>query len=135
MSAVTEPVLPDADDRLPLSTTPRFDTARLFYGALAVIAALASGAVLLITKHGAGMIPDSAVYIGTRAESRPGTRSQTTPFNLLINPYSPAKAAAFDGAVPLTHYPPLFPSYWRSSRSSVSMPSTLRGGSTRCSWA
>ena len=66
MSAVTEPVLPDADDRLP----PADDTsvrhqARLFYGALAVIAALASGAVLLITKHGVGMIPDSAVYIGT----------------------------------------------------------------------
>ncbi len=109
MSAVTEPVLPDADDRLP----PVYDTsvrhqARLFYGALAVIAALASGAVLLITKHGAGMIPDSAVYIGTARNLAQG-RGLTTPFNLLINPYSPAKAAAFDGAVPLTHYPPLFP--------------------------
>ena len=109
MSAVTEPVLPDTDDRLPpAGDNSDRNKARVLYGTLAVIAAIASGVVLLITKHGASMIPDSAVYIGTARNLAQG-RGLTTPFNLLINPYSPAKAAAFDGAVPLTHYPPLFP--------------------------
>ncbi len=109
MSAPTGQVLPEADDRPPPAgeNCGRSGT-HLLYGTLAVIGALAAGAVLLITKHGAGMIPDSAVYIGTARNLARG-RGLTTPFNLLINPYSPARAAAFDGAVPLTHYPPLFP--------------------------
>ena len=76
MSAVTEPMLPDADDRLiPADDNSDRNKARVLYGALAVIAAVATGAVLLITKHGAGMIPDSAVYIGTARNLAQGRRS------------------------------------------------------------
>ncbi|HLM18760.1 MAG TPA: hypothetical protein VK549_13130, partial [Acidimicrobiia bacterium] len=75
---------------------------------LAVAAVVAVALALAITSDSPGFFPDSTVYLGTARNLLDG-RGLTTPFNLTFNPYSPARAVAFHGEFPLTHYPPLYP--------------------------
>jgi len=51
---------------------------------------------------------DSAAYLGAAHNLLHG-RGLTTPFTLPVSHLSPHQAASFNGAVPLTHFPPLYP--------------------------
>ena len=75
---------------------------------LAVVGVVAMAACLYLTRTAPGLAPDSVVYLGTAHNLSTG-RGLTTPFNLMFNPYPPARAVSFGGDFPLTQYPPLFP--------------------------
>lgn len=75
---------------------------------LAVVGIAAMLACLYLTRKAPGVAPDSVVYLGTARNLASG-RGLTTPFNLMFNPYPPARAVSFGGEFPLTQYPPLFP--------------------------
>lgn len=77
----------------------------LLYILLAAAAAVASG---VATRAGVGIDADSAAYLGT-AQNIVDGRGITVPFTLFTDEYAPADAARFDGQVPLTHFPPLYP--------------------------
>lgn len=76
--------------------------------ALAVLAAAACCVSLVMTARNVGYDPDSAVYLGVAHNIVDG-RGPTVPITFYTDRYSPATAAAFHGAVPSTHFTPLYP--------------------------
>ena len=76
--------------------------------ALAVVPVLGTVTCLIATRHGAVVSQDSAVYLGAAHNLLAG-RGATTPFELSGSALTPGQAYAFHGAVPLVHFPPLFP--------------------------
>lgn len=98
----TEPAAPVAASEPPRSLTVDV----LPY--VAVVGVAAALACLYLTRTAPGLAPDSVVYLGTAHNLATG-RGLTTPFNLMFNPYPPARAVSFHGDIPLTQYPPLFP--------------------------
>jgi hypothetical protein len=101
-TTATEPVAPVAAPERPRSLTADV----LPY--LAVVGVAAALTCLYLTRRAPGLAPDSVVYLGTAHNLATG-RGLTTPFNLMFNPYPPARAVSFHGDIPLTQYPPLFP--------------------------
>jgi hypothetical protein len=73
-----------------------------------VVATVAVVLCLDATRHAVGTMPDSGAYLGA-AHNLVDGRGLTTPFTLAGSQYSPRRAVAFHGAVPLTQFPPLFP--------------------------
>ena len=63
---------------------------------------------MVATRHGPVIGQDSAAYIGAAQNLLHG-RGLTTPFDLSGSTLSPAQVYAFHGAVPLVHFPPLYP--------------------------
>ncbi|MCU1430848.1 MAG: hypothetical protein JWL83_4848 [Actinomycetia bacterium] len=76
--------------------------------ALALLAAVGAVLVLVTTRHGVGKGTDALAYIGAARNIVHG-HGVTTPFTIFTSRYRPRTAAGFVGAVPLTHFPPLFP--------------------------
>lgn len=75
---------------------------------LACIGIAAVISSLIATRDGVGIDADSAVYLGTAQNIIDG-RGETVPFTLFTDTYDARDADAFDGRVPLTHFPPLYP--------------------------
>jgi hypothetical protein len=75
---------------------------------LLVVPLLGALLAILATRHGPVIGQDSAAYIGAAQNLLHG-RGLTTPFDLSGSALSPAQAFAFHGAVPLVHFPPLYP--------------------------
>jgi hypothetical protein len=65
-------------------------------------------AVLVITTDGPIYSADGAAYLGVAQNLRDG-RGPTVPFDLVSDLFSPAEVVEFDGAVPSTGFPPLYP--------------------------
>jgi hypothetical protein len=63
---------------------------------------------LVATRSNTGIDNDSQAYLGATHNLLAG-RGLTTPFDLLTSTLSPGRVASFKGAVPLTHFPPLYP--------------------------
>lgn len=63
---------------------------------------------LALTRDTPNVGVDGVVYLATASNIRDG-RGITTPFTFVANAYPPRQAADFDGEVPLTHFPPLYP--------------------------
>jgi hypothetical protein len=77
--------------------------------AVGAIALLGGVLVVLTMRHGVGLGgPDSAVYLGVAHNVQRG-HGPTMPFTVPTVHYSPERAASFGGVVPLTHFPPLYP--------------------------
>lgn len=76
--------------------------------ALLVVPVLGTILCLVATRHGIGIGQDSAAYMGA-ADNLLHGRGLTTPFDLSGSTLSPAQVFAFHGAVPLVHFPPLYP--------------------------
>ncbi len=72
-----------------------------------VVAGMGVVLALLATRRSVNFDTDSAVYLGV-ADNIIHGRGITTPFSFLSQ-YPPARAAGFHGAVPLTHFPPMYP--------------------------
>jgi hypothetical protein len=66
------------------------------------------GLCLQLTRDTPEVGPDGVVYLATAMNIRDG-RGVTTPFTFVGDQYTPRRAADFDGAVPLTHFPPAYP--------------------------
>ncbi|MCC5952223.1 MAG: glycosyltransferase family 39 protein [Acidimicrobiia bacterium] len=78
-------------------------------GALALVALLiALFSLSRMTAWQAGAAPDGMSYLGAASNLQDG-RGITGPFATSIDPFGPAEAAAFDGAVPFIQWPPLYP--------------------------
>ncbi len=77
-------------------------------GILGVVPVAGVVAALVTTRHGALVGQDSAAYVGAARNLLAG-RGLTTPFDLVNSTLSPAQVYAFHGAVPLVHFPPLYP--------------------------
>ncbi|MEY2423659.1 MAG: hypothetical protein QOI95_3726 [Acidimicrobiaceae bacterium] len=74
----------------------------------AVIGIAAAILCLVVTRHRVGFDTDSGVYLGTAQNIIDG-RGVTSPVQAFTSESGPREAASFHGAVPLTHYPPLYP--------------------------
>ncbi len=83
---------------------PRWATAV----ALAAVPTVGVAADLVATRHGDSIGQDSAAYIGAAHNLLSG-RGVTTPFDLSGSTLTPDQVFAFHGAVPLVHFPPLYP--------------------------
>lgn len=59
-------------------------------------------------QHGSMLNSDSAAFVAV-AENFVARRGLTLPYSRPQGPFSPVAASAFDGAVPLVQWPPLFP--------------------------
>ena len=81
---------------------------RLALAALLVVPVLGSILCAVATRHGIGIGQDSAAYMGA-ADNLLHGRGITTPFDLSGSTLSPEQVFAFYGAVPLVHFPPLYP--------------------------
>lgn len=81
---------------------------RLTLVALLVVPVLGSILCVIATRHGIGIGQDSAAYMGA-ADNLLHGRGITTPFDLSGSTLSPAQVFAVYGAVPLVHFPPLYP--------------------------
>jgi len=81
---------------------------RLTWVALAAVPVLGTVACLVATRHGAVVGQDSAAYLGAAHNLLTG-RGPSTPFELSGSALGPDRVYAFHGAVPLVHFPPLFP--------------------------
>lgn len=79
-----------------------------WWGPLVAVGIVGWALCLVVTRYGVGVGPDSGPYEGA-AHNLVGGRGVTTPFTFLSTEYGPRRAAGFRGAVPLTHFPPLFP--------------------------
>jgi hypothetical protein len=75
---------------------------------LAIVGVVATMICLIVTRHGVGFDTDSGPYYGAAYNLVHG-HGLTTPFTFFTSPYGPKKAVSFHNAVPLTHFPPLFP--------------------------
>ncbi len=64
--------------------------------------------MVVATRNGISIGQDSAAYMGA-ADNLLHGRGITTPFDLGSSTLSPAQVFAFYGAVPLVHFPPLYP--------------------------
>lgn len=76
--------------------------------ALAVLAAAGLCVSLVMTERNVGYDGDSAVYLGVAHNIVDG-RGPTVPITFYTDRYPPATAAGFHGAVPSTHFTPLYP--------------------------
>src|SRR5689334_7121569 len=75
---------------------------------LSVIAMVGVAAVLINTRSGPGIEPDSAVYLGV-AHNLVHGRGLTVPFTTYTDRYTPDQALAHYGRFSLQHFPPLYP--------------------------
>jgi hypothetical protein len=75
---------------------------------LAVLALAGIIVTTVITRPTPGYGVDSAVYLGV-AHNLVHGRGPTVPMTFYTDHYSPATAYSFHGAVPSTHFPPLYP--------------------------
>src|SRR2546421_4103917 len=75
------------------------------YAAIGITAAILC---LAVTRHRVGFDSDSSAYLGTAQNVLDG-HGVTTPFPVFTSEYSPREAESFHGAIPLAHYPPLYP--------------------------
>jgi hypothetical protein len=78
------------------------------WGALCVIGLAGAALCLVTTRYGVGIGTDSGPYLGAAHNIAHG-RGVTTPFTFFTSQYGPLRAAGFEGAIPLTHFPPLYP--------------------------
>ncbi len=84
------------------------DVTKATWAALAVVPAMGVVADLVATRHGDSIGQDSAAYLGAARNLLSG-RGMTTPFDLSGSTLTPDQVFAFHGAVPLVHFPPLYP--------------------------
>jgi hypothetical protein len=80
----------------------------LAFGTLLLVPLLGTILSLIATRHGIGIGQDSAAYMGA-ADNLLHGRGITTPFDLSGSTLSPNQVFAVYGAVPLVHFPPLYP--------------------------
>jgi hypothetical protein len=73
-----------------------------------VVAGAGFSLCLYLTRVTPSVGVDGVVYLATASNVRDG-RGVTTPFTFVANAYTPRRAATFNGAVPLTHFGPLYP--------------------------
>ncbi|MBV8950568.1 MAG: hypothetical protein JOZ99_06820, partial [Actinobacteria bacterium] len=73
-----------------------------------VLAILAVAITLALTHETVGYGVDSSAYFGVAHNLVTG-RGPTVPMTFYTDHYPPARAFAFHGAVPSTHFPPLYP--------------------------
>jgi hypothetical protein len=73
-----------------------------------VLGGVAAALVVAATRDGLGTSPDGVSYLGA-ASNLAGGRGLTGPFVTMVDPFHPAEALAFDGAVPFIQWPPLYP--------------------------
>jgi hypothetical protein len=73
-----------------------------------IAAVLACGTCIVATRHRFGIPIDGQAYLGTARNLLAG-RGLTTPFDVFTSGLSPARQVSFRGAIPLTHFPPLYP--------------------------
>jgi hypothetical protein len=73
-----------------------------------VVGVVAAVASLIVTRDGVGIDADSAAYLGAAQNLRDG-HGVSVPFTLFTDELRPSDAARLQGAVPLTHFPPLYP--------------------------
>jgi hypothetical protein len=64
--------------------------------------------VVVVTSRAPGYGPDAAAYLGIAQNIRAG-RGPTVPFDNVADRYSPRQVVGFDGAVPSSGFPPLYP--------------------------
>ena len=83
---------------------------RVSSGDLAIAVAVVAIGLLIVAvaRHGVVLTPDSLVYKGVSEQLRAGN-GITVPFSTFTSALSPAEVASFDGAIPLTDQPPLYP--------------------------
>lgn len=91
------------------STQPRPPSRGRFF-ALALLAASGAAVTLALTHATVGYGVDSAVYTGV-AHNLVAGRGPTAPMTFYTDHYSPMTAFGFHGAVPSTHFPPLYPAF------------------------
>lgn len=77
--------------------------------ACGVVALMAFGVTLALTRSDVGYGVDSSVYLGVAHNLVTG-RGPTVPMTFYTDHYPPVRAFGFHGAVPSTHFPPLYPS-------------------------
>jgi hypothetical protein len=75
--------------------------------ACGVLGALAVGITLALTGSNVGYGVDSSVYLGVAHNLVTG-RGPTVPMTFYTDHYTPLRAFDFHGAVPSTHFPPLY---------------------------
>jgi hypothetical protein len=73
-----------------------------------VLAGLACGANLELTRNGPLLTTDSASYLSA-ADNLTSGKGLTTAFNDSTSVYHPAQALGFHGSVPFAHFEPLYP--------------------------
>jgi hypothetical protein len=72
-----------------------------------VLAGLACGANLELTRHAPLLTTDSASYLSA-ADNLTSGKGLTTAFNDSTSVYHPLQAVGFRGTVPFTHFEPLY---------------------------
>lgn len=76
-------------------------------GGIIAIAVLGALVVTYETRHGMATTGDSDAYLGMAENLRHG-RGITMPFDLPTDRFSPVETYRFHGALPTTHFPPLY---------------------------
>jgi hypothetical protein len=92
----------------PLPPAPRTVRSKGEWAARLFVPLLGSTLCLLMTRRGPLIGQDAAAYLGAANNLLHG-RGLTTPFDLSGSQLSPSQVFAFHGAVPLVHFPPLYP--------------------------
>lgn len=95
----------DAGLATPARSKPR---GRGHFIGMALLAAGGVAVTLALTHRTVGFGVDSAVYTGVAHNLLTG-RGPTVPMTFYTDHYSPTTAFGFHGAVPSTHFPPLYP--------------------------
>ena len=111
------------------STNPGPDIWRVV--GLALLGAAGVVVTLALTRATVGYGVDSSAYLGVAHNLVTG-RGPTVPMTFYTDHYPPARAFGFHGAVPSTHFPPLYPavlalfeSFGMSAAAAVRTSSTL----------
>lgn len=76
--------------------------------ALAMVPIVGMVLCIVATRNGVIIGQDSAAYLGAASNLLHG-RGLTTPFNLSESTLTPSQVFAFKNAIPLVHFPPLYP--------------------------
>jgi len=75
---------------------------------LLVVALAGVALVLVASRDGLGTTPDGVSYLGA-ADNVADGRGLTGAFTTALDPFTPERAVAFDGAVPFIQWPPGYP--------------------------